>query len=60
MVAELEPVAVAFAVGCSLAKISMVAEQLCQFHFCGWGCSLAKISMVAEHGSGGEGESLAL
>ena len=35
--------------GCSLAKISMVAE-LYLFDDYGYdGCSLAKISMVAEH-----------
>ena len=34
--------------GCSLAKISMVAEQYCLQFLCFCSCSLAKISMVAE------------
>ena len=33
---------------CSLAKISMVAEQVGDWCFWDYGCSLAKISMVAE------------
>ena len=34
--------------GCSLAKISMVAEQTLEFVQMEYCCSLAKISMVAE------------
>ena len=33
---------------CSLAKISMVAEQAISKWLAEYGCSLAKISMVAE------------
>ena len=34
--------------GCSLAKISMVAELVGTIKLISFGCSLAKISMVAE------------
>ena len=48
MVAERERQDVIRYYGCSLAKISMVAEPLDQWHCFLCRCSLAKISMVAE------------
>ena len=48
MVAELDPVKPPHSSGCSLAKISMVAERLADDRFNVSCCSLAKISMVAE------------
>ena len=52
MVAELSSDAFTLSSGCSLAKISMVAEHILLCIFCQLGCSLAKISMVAEHNFG--------
>ena len=48
MVAELTRDDYRSMLGCSLAKISMVAEQTLGVRFNGGRCSLAKISMVAE------------
>ena len=48
MVAEPLAEKLADAIGCSLAKISMVAERFVPINNCGRCCSLAKISMVAE------------
>ena len=48
MVAELERWFICLILGCSLAKISMVAERTVVNEEVGASCSLAKISMVAE------------
>ena len=48
MVAELATMTLDLGAGCSLAKISMVAELLLKQEKQLTGCSLAKISMVAE------------
>ena len=48
MVAELGKVICNTLYGCSLAKISMVAEQKEYDKYGNCSCSLAKISMVAE------------
>ena len=49
MVAELAISSFSTKVSCSLAKISMVAEQDLAHAIAFYRCSLAKISMVAEH-----------
>ena len=49
MVAEPVKALATFPSGCSLAKISMVAERVIFYFFKKFCCSLAKISMVAEH-----------
>ena len=48
MVAEPAVIEATAKLGCSLAKISMVAEQYQNICFLTLCCSLAKISMVAE------------
>ena len=48
MVAELSLILSAHFLGCSLAKISMVAELSSEETYSDDSCSLAKISMVAE------------